>query len=92
MNHLRRSFLATVAAALLPFSALAQRRKRKSRWKTIILPEKPQAGFANEVERRQVLQSFPSDRIRVALDVTFLLRAWTVEELDAELQRREAQK
>lgn len=87
MNHLRRSFIATVAAALLPFSALAQRRKRKRK-----LPTKPQAGFANEFERRQVLQSFPSDRIRVALDVTFLLRAWTVEELDAELQRREAQK
>ncbi len=84
---IRRSFLAIIAAALLPFSALAQRRKRKRK-----LPAKPQAGFANEVERRQVLQSFPSDRIRVALDVTFLLRAWTVEELDAELQRRESQK
>lgn len=84
---IRRSFVATIAAALLPFSALAQRRKRKRK-----LPAKPQAGFANEVERRQVLQSFPSDRIRVALDVVFLMRAWTVEELDAELQRREVQK
>lgn len=84
---IRRSFLAIIAAALLPFSALAQRRKRKRK-----LPAKPQSGFANEVERRQVLQSFPPDRIRAALDVTFLLRAWTVEELDAELQRRESQK
>lgn len=85
---IRRTFLFSfIAAALLPFSALAQRRKRKRK-----LPAKPQAGFANEVERRQVLQSFPSDRIRVALDVVFLMRAWTVEELDAELQRRESQK
>lgn len=91
---IRRAFLLSVAAAaLLPFQAFAQRRrKRKSRWKTIMLPERPKGGFANEVERRQVLQSFPSDRIRVALDVVFLMRAWTVEELDAELQRREVQK
>lgn len=34
---IRRSFIATIAAALLPFSALAQRRKRKRK-----LPAKPQ--------------------------------------------------
>jgi hypothetical protein len=79
----RRTLLfAPIAALFAPLTAFAKRRKRKP-------TPKPKGGFANEVERRQVLQSFQTDRLQVALDVTFLLRAWTVEELDAELQRRQ---
>lgn len=57
-------------------------RKRKRRRVKRAPPNVP-----NEVEKRQLLQSFTPAQIQTALDVRFL-GLWSAEELERELQKR----
>lgn len=84
---IRRVFFASLFGLFAPFSALAQRRKRKPkvRPKPAVRQSETQP---NLIEKAQLLASFDDDQIRTALNVRFL-GLYSEEELRAELAARE---
>ncbi len=86
---IRRAFIASIAVLFAPLTAFAKRR-RKPKLTRRSKRAPPDSRLPNATEKRQLIEGFPTDRIRVALDVRFLLGFWTVEELQKELEKRES--
>lgn len=84
---IRRAFFASLLAVVAPFSAMAQRRKRKPKPKAAVR----QSETINPIEKAQLLASFDDDQIQTALNVRFL-GLYSEEELRAELAAREVRR